>query len=179
MIDNTYPKRKRMRLTNYDYSLPGDYFVTIVTQGRTFRFGGFMNGKLILNDIGNMIGKCYLELGKGNDDVDCLDYVIMPNHIHFIVRLISDNIFLPDLIRRFKSKTSMMYIHGIKEFSWPMLNHRLWQRGYYEHIIRNNRVFDYIRDYIFHNPERWNYDRINPLCCSEPDDINCKIKMLY
>lgn len=179
MIDKTFPRRKRMRLMNYDYSLHGDYFVTIVTQGRISRFGKFKNDDLILNDIGRMIESCYLGLERENDEVDCLDYVVMPNHFHCIIRLLSDNIYLPDLIRMFKSKTSVLYIQGVKEHSWPALDQRLWQRGYYEHIIRCDRVFNYIRDYIFHNPERWYYDRINPLCCSEPDDINRKIKMLY
>ena len=86
--DNGLPKRKRMRLLGYDYSLPGDYFVTIVTQGRTCRFGEVVDGHMRLNDAGRMVEACYKELADGRDGIECLDYVVMPNHLHCIIRLL-------------------------------------------------------------------------------------------
>ena len=204
--DNGLPKRKRMRLLGYDYSLPGDYFVTIVTQGRTCRFGEVVDGQMRLNDAGRMVEACYKELADGRDGIECLDYVVMPNHLHCIIRLralprtefdkqipygvpncgntefdkqIPYGVPLPEIIRRLKSKTTVAYIHGVRDEGWPPFERQLWQKGYYDHIIRRERVFDYIRNYIFLNPERWYYDKMNPQCCATPDDINQGIKNLY
>lgn len=179
MIDNKkYPKRKTLRLQGYDYSFHGDYFVTIVTQGRACRFGKIAAGEMILNEVGRMIDKCYGELGEKYDDVYCLDYVIMPNHLHFIIRLLSDTHHLPDLVRQFKSKTTVEYIKGVQQKGWPLFECRLWQRSYHDHIIRNEHAFNYIRNYIFQNPERWYYDKMNPICSSTPDEILLDIKEL-
>ena len=206
--DNGLPKRKRMRLLGYDYSLPGDYFVTIVTQGRTCRFGEVVDGQMRLNDAGRMVEACYKELADGRDGIECLDYVVMPNHLHCIIRLLPTEQYsalprrefacqipnfgntefdkqipygvpIPEIIRRLKSKTTVAYIHGVRDEGWPPFDRQLWQKGYYDHIIRRERVFDYIRNYIFLNPERWYYDKMNPQCCATPDDINQGIKNLY
>lgn len=222
-----FPQRKRMRLQGYDYSLPSDYFVTIVTQGRICRFGDVVDGDMRLNDAGRMVANCYRELCQGRDNVECLDYVVMPNHLHFILRIYpcqeykecgsdmglqSNNVAefdkqnslrsqqyndsrefclsnsallpalpvsLPELVKRLKSKTTVAYINGIRQQGWPPFQRKLWQQGYYEHIIRSQRVFDYIRGYIFQNPERWIYDKVNPLCSDITDDINQGIKNLY
>ena len=270
--DNGLPKRKRMRLLGYDYSLPGDYFVTIVTQGRTCRFGEVVDGQMRLNDAGRMVEACYKELADGRDGIECLDYAVMPNHLHCIIRLLPTEQYsalprrefacqipnggnaefdkqipygvpnggnaefdkqipygvpnggntefdkqipygvpncgntefdkqipygvpnggnaefdkqipygvpIPEIIRRLKSKTTVAYIHGVRDEGWPPFDRQLWQKGYYDHIIRRERVFDYIRNYIFLNPERWYYDKMNPQCCATPDDINQGIKNLY
>ena len=182
------PNRKRMRLWGFNYSMSKAYFVTIVTQGRVNRFGAVINGQMVLNDAGRMVETCYKELGNGHDDIECLDYVIMPNHLHFIVHLHPANdssadslagTSLYELVKRLKSKTTVGYSHGVKQQGWAPFDHHLWQRGYYDHIIRHERAYDYIRNYIYLNPERWFYDKINPECSDKPDDINKAIKDLY
>ena len=179
MPDNNHlPQRKRMRLQGYDYALPGNYFVTIVTHERACLFGDVVSGEMQLNDAGRMVESSYLKLGQDYDGIDCLDYVIMPNHLHFIIRLLSDNHSLPEIIKRLKSKTTINYIHGVREQGWSAFDKHLWQPNYYDHIIRNERVFNLIRGYIFQNPERWYYDKINPECSATPDDLNQAIKSL-
>ncbi|MGB9856402.1 MAG: hypothetical protein ACPLKS_07705, partial [Caldisericum exile] len=77
--------RRSIRLRGYDYSQQGAYFVTIVTQNRINLFGHVVDGEMILNDAGKMIEKWYFELMNKFPDIQCDQYIIMPNHIHFII----------------------------------------------------------------------------------------------
>ncbi|QLH54998.1 MAG: hypothetical protein CH6_4533 [Candidatus Kapaibacterium sp.] len=77
--------RRSIRLKDYDYSQAGAYFVTICTQNRECLFGNIENGKMVLNDAGKMIEKWYFELPNKFPDIHCDQYIIMPNHIHFII----------------------------------------------------------------------------------------------
>ncbi len=98
----------------------------------------------------------------------------MPNHIHGII-IIKDSdpigqaqgpaptINLPDLIKRFKTLTTHRYIDGVRNNSWKTFKKRLWQRNYYEHIIRNDIELDEIRKYITGNPIKWVEDKDNPI----------------
>ena len=69
---------------------------------------------------------------------------------------------LPDVVHRFKSLTTHLYIRGVRNAGWPPFNGRLWQRNYYEHIIRNERNLYAVRRYIRDNPQQWGCDRNNP-----------------
>jgi putative transposase len=69
---------------------------------------------------------------------------------------------LPDVVHRFKSLTTARYRHGVYERGWQPFPGRLWQRNYYEHIIRNERALQRIREYIMNNPARWDLDIENP-----------------
>jgi len=69
---------------------------------------------------------------------------------------------LGDIVGWFKTMTTNYYIHGIKNNHWPWFAGRLWQRNYYEHIIRNQKSLNRIRNYIKNNPENWEFDRNNP-----------------
>jgi putative transposase len=78
---------------------------------------------------------------------------------------------LSDVIHRFKTITTKRYADGVKQYGWPPFPGRLWQRNYYEHIIRNEESLDHIRQYIADNPMRWAIDRENPLATElEPED---------
>ncbi|TET55082.1 MAG: transposase [Anaerolineales bacterium] len=68
---------------------------------------------------------------------------------------------LGDIIGAFKSITTVQYIHGVRNLGWPVFNKRLWQRNYYEHIIRDDRGLDNVRQYLFDNPTRWSEDAEN------------------
>ncbi|MGE0683554.1 MAG: transposase [Candidatus Binatia bacterium] len=72
------------------------------------------------------------------------------------------NILLGDVVGAFKSLTTDAYIHGVKTSGWPSFQGRLWQRNYYEHIIRNEAALEQIRQYIADNPVRWAFDSENP-----------------
>ena len=121
----------------------------------------------------------FYRLSERYEDIECLDYVVMPNHFHSIISLRSDQLYLPEIIRYFKSLTTVGYIQGIKRHHWPAFHQHLWQKGYYDHIIRNTRAFKYIQKYIYHNPERWLYDKVNPDASSTTDNIFTELKELY
>ncbi|MBI4527383.1 MAG: transposase [Deltaproteobacteria bacterium] len=78
---------------------------------------------------------------------------------------------LPDVMHRFKTITTKQYAEGVKRSGWPVFRDRLWQRNYYEHVVRNEESLNRIRRYIVENPEHWAFDRENPeaVAC-EPED---------
>jgi REP element-mobilizing transposase RayT len=69
---------------------------------------------------------------------------------------------LGDIVGAFKSISTNKYIEGVKQNGWPRFDKRLWQRDYYEHIIRNERALDAIRAYIVNNPANWQADQLHP-----------------
>lgn len=79
--------RKSIRLSGYDYSQPGDYFITIVTQGRQSLFGEIMDNEMVLNDLGRIIAFAWNDLINHNADIGLDEFVIMPNHIHGIINI--------------------------------------------------------------------------------------------
>jgi REP element-mobilizing transposase RayT len=87
VYDPAKHNRISIRLKGYDYSQPGFYFITICVQNRICFFGRITDNKMILNDAGKMIDKWYFELENKYPNTKCREYVIMPNHIHFIVEI--------------------------------------------------------------------------------------------
>ena len=158
------PRRNSMRLADYDYALPGVYFVTICTHRRICLFGNVRDGAMHPNALGETVEACWRALPTHYSHVVLDMFVAMPNHMHGILwlretsqRTTGKRHGLPELIR------------GLKTFSARRLNglrhtpgQPLWQRGYYEHIIRNEKSLIGIRDYIETNPLRWEFDEENP-----------------
>jgi hypothetical protein len=83
-------KRQSTRLKGYDYSKEGNYFLTICCQDKECLFGDVVNGKMILNNIGEVVNECWLKIPNHFPKVKLKEYVIMPNHIHGIIELIND-----------------------------------------------------------------------------------------
>ena len=78
---------------------------------------------------------------------------------------------LPDVVQRFKTLTTKRYVDGVKQFRWKPFAGRLWQRNYFEHMIRSEDSLCRIREYIVNNPAQWELDRENPLAMRpEPRD---------
>ncbi|MBI4973077.1 hypothetical protein HZC27_00490 [Candidatus Roizmanbacteria bacterium] len=177
------PSRHTIRLKGYDYSQNGLYFVTICTQNRENLFGDIVDGKMKLNDAGEMIKIWWDKIPGKYTNVKLDIYQIMPNHIHTIivvgahpcVRPLSNPYVrslhegsthgstptLGNVIQWFKTMTTNKYIRGIKINNWPPFNKRLFQRNYYEHIIRNEEEYLKIKEYIRQNPSLWSRDRNN------------------
>lgn len=90
--------------------------------------------------------------------------VVMPNHVHILVGIGTreqDPVELSsliDVIHWYKSLTTTRYIQGVKQHGWPRFDGRLWQQGFHDHIVRNDRELDIIREYIEQNPARWKDD---------------------
>ena len=175
--------RHSIRLKNYDYSEEGYYFVTICVNNRSNSFGGITAGKMVFNNVGQMIFDIWDEIPKYYGGIDIDEFQIMPNHIHGIVIVgaapcgrpepdgehetkqqgqargpAPTRLSLSNILERFKSLTTKKYINGVKSNNWQPFNKRLWQRNYYEHVIRDEEELNYIREYIVSNPDKWEED---------------------
>ncbi len=138
------PGRRSIRLKGFDYSEPGAYFVTIVTQGRSFLFGEVIDGQMHSNSAGRMIMRWWLELRTKFATVETDEFVVMPNHCHGII-LIDDPIVgadrrvgppnfrtgahigapLPRIMQWFKTMTTNEYVCGVKTLDWPAFRGQL------------------------------------------------------
>lgn len=158
-------KRKTMRCIGYDYSTPGLYSITISTQNHVCLFGKIESGVMILNDAGKMVEKWYYELENKFQDVKCFEMVVMPNHFHFIIENTGVNnknegLSLIEILQWFKTMTTNEYIRGVKQLGWSRFNGKLWQRSYWDKIIRNQKTYENICEYIFYNPMNWKDDEL-------------------
>jgi len=173
-IKNKKYNRHSIRLHGYNYSCPGVYFITICTPEQ----------KMLLKFkcVQVMIHSVWNSLPDRFPSIKLDEFVIMPNHVHAILWLgFSSNFLvgadlvsarnkadlvsatpLSRIIQAFKSITTHKYILGVKINNWPMFNKRLWQRNYYDHIIRSEKSLNCIREYIINNPARWEFDKENP-----------------
>lgn len=181
--------RRSIRLKEYDYSQSGAYFVTICTYNRECLFGEIANGEMNLNDAGRMVQQVWNELLQFYIGVDIDVFIVMPNHVHGVIvidnrrgescirpknnaksRTKGDHKDRPYgtahnsigcIIQRFKSITTHAYAIGVKQNGWPPFPGKLWQRNYYEHVIRNENELDEIREYVIGNPNKWAEDENN------------------
>jgi REP-associated tyrosine transposase len=165
-----------IRLTGYDYSQSGYYFITLITQNREKLFGEIQDKKMELNDIGQMIDIEWNQIPNRFKHAVLDQYIIMPDHFHGIIQIKCNKIIsecndnnvgsqcmgtssvpagkttLFDIIGAFKSITTNVYINGVKNNNWPRINKRLWQLRFHDHIIRNKNELNRIRNYIIANP---------------------------
>ena len=156
-----YKNRKSIRLKNYDYTKNGLYFVTICIQNREHLLGEIIDGQHIVYDSGKMINLIWNDLGKHFNGVTTYEFVVMPNHVHGIIGLENSSLNLSETIRRFKTFTTRQYIKHVTNSQWKPFYKKLWQRNYYEHIIRNEQSLEKLRTYIENNPLKWNVDILN------------------
>lgn len=161
--------RRSIRLPGYDYTKAAAYFVTMCTFQRKCAFAEIHNGQLRLSEIGRIAQECWVGIPSHFPHARLDAYVIMPNHIHGIL-MIADGPrrsavprlrtvapgSLGAIVRAFKAATTRRatMMHGIRE--------PLWQRNYYEHIVRSEESLQKIREYICDNPVRWHSDPDNP-----------------
>ncbi len=158
------PSRKSIRLKDYDYGNNGYYFLTICVQNKENLFGKIVGAILCgrPNNPDKIIIKRLLELENKFSDVKIDEYVIMPNHIHFIIKKTGDHTGSPlrDIIGWFKTMTTNDYISGVKSGKFEPFRGKLWQRNYYDHIIRNYDDYLDIAEYILNNPLKWCEDKL-------------------
>ena len=151
--------RKNIRLPYYDYTSQGLYFITICTRHREVFFGDIDNQTLILNDAGKMIEQTWMNMPNRFPFVSIHDFIIMPNHFHTIMEIErASSINIGDIIGAFKSITTNRYINGVRHKNWKPFDRRLWQRNYYEHVIRNEKSYLNLSEYIQNNPLSWKED---------------------
>lgn len=156
-----YTKRKPTRLKNYDYNSTGTYFITVCTQNRINYFSDIIISNasepatVRLTRFGKIAEEQIKAINFKYVDVDIENYVIMPNHIHMIVSTFYDNekdnnVSVTDVVRIFKSLTTRLCKVG------PVI----FQRSFYDHIIRNDTDYSRILNYINNNPSRWEEDSL-------------------
>ena len=182
--------RQSIRLKGYDYAQAGAYFVTICIQGRLSLLGEIAGSGMIVNAAGLMVEEIWLSIPDKFPTIQLDAFIVMPNHVHFILIIANsdDQVRVdprvhpnPDagaiqgqtqgsaptrpslsrIIQWYKSLTTARYRIAVRENNWPPFNRRLWQRNYYEHIIRNERALIAIRNYIRNNPANWPQDQLH------------------
>jgi len=162
--------RRSIRLKEYDYSRPGAYFITICTHNREPLFGSIINSEMKSNLYGVFVSKRWNNLPRYYHHLETNAFVIMPNHIHGILVIKSDSRKMikgqpiSEIVRDFKTFSSRR-INEVRGMSGTPI----WQRNYWEHIIRNDDSFKRIYDYILTNPLRWHLDKENPYREGEDD----------
>jgi REP element-mobilizing transposase RayT len=165
--------RRSIRLNRYDYSQSGYYFITVCTQEQRCLFGEIEKGRLILNDAGKMVGHWWDELKNKYDNIEIDEYIVMPNHCHGIINIVgtgvgADLCVCPNgigrpiykMIQWFKTMTTNEYIRNVKQNHWEPFDGKLWQRNYYEQIVRDETSLRRIREYIVNNPCQWQQDKL-------------------
>ncbi len=213
-------KNISLRLQNYDYSSKWLYFITIAVQNKLCLFWSIENNIMIKKSAWEMIEWLWFELENDFPNIKLHDFIIMPNHIHWIIEIvqqnkectctvcrdtpcgypdinkytknIQENYFLKDIdgvqnmksikdsqlniqdthkgcpynrnnicniIGGFKSKTTHQYIQWVYNSNWSIFNKKLWQKDFYEHIIRDDTSYNNISEYIQNNPIKWEEDK--------------------
>lgn len=175
-------RRRSIRLHGFDYTQRGAYFVTVCTHDRTCLFGDVVDGAMRLNNAGRVTERCWAAIPDHFPHVEIDVFVVMPNHVHGIVWIVNDvsgDVGARDGAKDFSplrrgasslrspSKTVGSIVRGFKigVTKWMRANtgvHDVWQRNYFEHVIRNETALSRIRQYIIDNPARWHEDRENP-----------------
>jgi REP element-mobilizing transposase RayT len=163
--------RKSIRLKGYDYAQQGAYYVTICANERKCVFGDVINGEMVFNEAGKMVEFTWLDLPEHNNNIELDEFIVMPNHVHGIIVIVGAG-SKPALIQERAGYEPAPTEHGLSEiirqfktFSAKRINQkndttgtRLWQRNFYEHVIRTDSDLARIRDYIEHNPAQWEED---------------------
>jgi len=176
--------RTSIRLKGYDYSKAGAYFITICCEDRCHRFGKVSDNEMILNKSGTIAYNEWINLADRFPNFELDVFQIMPNHMHGIIVLSDissavDAVGAPlavaqeenelnratarvaptiaDIVGAYKSIVSNACLQLFKSHNKIM--GKLWQRNYYEHIIRNERAYQNISNYIINNPRKWNKDK--------------------
>ena len=161
-----------MRLEGYDYHEEGGYFVTVVTHGRENLFGKIVDGEMALNPCGQIVQQTWHDLARHNTGIELDAFIVMPNHIHGIIILngavgagprpaqvnpidtVESSwpipVGLPEIVRQLKSFSAREINHLRHTPEKPV-----WQRNYYDHVIRSEKDYDNIVNYILENPQFW------------------------
>ncbi len=162
-------RRRSIRLPGYDYTQDGAYYVTIVTQGRKTLFGDIVDDEMHLNETGQLIADSWEWLATRHSYVELDSYIVMPNHLHGILMLTSDEPRGGSRTAPTKRKPLGRLIGAFKTVTTRQVNlvqgtpgQLLWQRNYYEHVIRDDDEWNRVREYIASNPTQWEKDTENP-----------------
>jgi REP element-mobilizing transposase RayT len=147
-------------MPSFDYGQAAIWFVTICLRNMAdMRFGGVNDGQLMVNQAGMMIGEVWFANIERYSGASLDAFVVMPNLLHGIVLIGTEPgapaANLNDIVATFKSISSAEYGRGVREGTFPSYESSLWQRSFYDRMIRNETDLDRARAYIEGNPARW------------------------
>jgi REP element-mobilizing transposase RayT len=179
-VKKTRPVRRSIRLQHYDYSQPGSYFVTIVAHQRQCLFGEIVEGIVRMGGAGEIVCELIEKISARVPSVTVDPFLIMPNHFHAILnvgaKFIAPESSALNSAGMNRAPTLGQILRAIKAASTVRIRRQcgiehVWQRNYYEHVIRNEESLNRIRQYILDNPLKWERDPENPQATSpEPLD---------
>ena len=159
-------QRKSTRLHKFDYNTPGAYFLTICTENRRRILSDIVGDDVLgvpksveLFPYGKIADKHISELSEFYANIKVDKYVIMPNHIHIILRVLGDGSPRTSTPTRQTSSISH-FVSTFKRFCNKEYGRNIWQRGFYDHVIRNYDDYVNIKKYILQNPTNWYYDEL-------------------
>ena len=177
------------RLQSWDYGWNGSYFITICTANMNNYFGNVVNGKMNLSEIGQIANELWKEILQHVKNVKLGEFMVMPNHVHGIINLINNNDDNVNVETRHALSLQSQQTIGKKRFQNQGKNtissiigsfksavtkqaHERgfefkWQSQFYDHIIRNEKSYQNISNYIIDNPVNWNDDEYNNVAISE------------
>ena len=161
MMRQSRRRRNSLRYTGYDYAQPGAVFVTVCTAGRQRLFGSVMDGRMVHSPAGALVVERIRSIPARFPGVAVDAFVVMPDHLHGIVVCGAGTdegglrATVGDVVRWLKTSVSRLYGAGVNEAGWPPYDRQLWQRDYYDRIIRTEAELAAIRAYIDGNPGRW------------------------
>jgi putative transposase len=180
--------RRSIRLPDHDYRSPGAYFITICTHQGKPLFGEVVDGDVVLNEYGQIAHEEWLASEDIRREIELDAFVIMPNHVHGIVWIRdtgddpavgTHNVGAHSRAPLHRPPRSLgSFIAGYKSAVTTRINRMrgvrgtpgapVWQRNYYERIIRDDAALGRIREYVQHNPARWAEDRLHPAAPRNP-----------
>jgi REP element-mobilizing transposase RayT len=174
--------RRSIRLKGYDYSQDGAYFITICVHNRETLFGEIVDSEMRMNDFGRIVEAEWIKSAEMRAEIELGEFVVMPNHFHGIVHIVGDGrgdrrrgdrpvapTPATAIVPGPRPKSIGALLAGFKSAVTLRINivrqtprHPVWQRNYYEHIIRDEADYVRIAEYVATNPRRWKEDALNP-----------------
>jgi putative transposase len=170
--------RRSIRLRGADYSEPGAYFITVCAVGRRCIFGNIEDGRVVLSALGEIVRACWVAIPEHFANASVQEFVVMPNHMHGIIGLTVGARYIvpldqrartperfqkpvkgsvPTIVRTFKAAVAR---RARKELG--ISSEDVWQRNYFERVLRDGKEFADASRYIHENPGRWEWDMENP-----------------
>jgi putative transposase len=177
MVEEKKFHRRSIRLQGADYSDPGAYFVTICAASHRNIFGRIENGLSVLKPLGKIVRECWVQIPTHFPAATLKEFVVMPNHLHGIVGLTVGARYIVPLDRRARTpecfqkpvKGSIPTI--VRTFKAAVVRkakkelgiqgHTIWQRNYFERVLRDGKEYSDASRYILENPQHWERDKEN------------------
>lgn len=157
-----YKSRKNTRLKGFDYSSNGSYFVTICVKDMKCILSSVVGAddlgspKVLLTDYGKIAEENILRMNGIIENVTIDSFVIMPNHIHILLSVKNERDTFDGAPRSSPPTNTLSgFVGAFKKFTSKQIGLNIWQRGFHDHIIRNENDFAYHFQYIEENPKKW------------------------